>query len=86
MQEQGYYGYYMKFCTVNILENTPEYKFIFVSSAADLYITKHFDDFRRRHPQIAIRRVYAKERRVNTVQPVVRHRSVLITCNNVLGL
>ncbi|XP_061191305.1 helicase with zinc finger domain 2-like [Saccostrea echinata] len=43
------------------------------NSAADLYLTKHLDPFlRKTNCNTKIRRVYFKERRVNTVQPEVK--------------
>ncbi|XP_048248196.1 helicase with zinc finger domain 2-like isoform X1 [Haliotis rufescens] len=42
------------------------------NSAADLYIVKHLDPFLRRTGPISLRRIYIKERRVNTVPPEVQ--------------
>ncbi|XP_046550029.1 LOW QUALITY PROTEIN: helicase with zinc finger domain 2-like [Haliotis rubra] len=42
------------------------------NSAADLYIVKHLDPFLRRNSSVSLRRIYIKERRVNTVPPEVQ--------------
>ncbi|KAK3594867.1 hypothetical protein CHS0354_005940 [Potamilus streckersoni] len=48
------------------------------NSAADLYITKHFDIFMKKsNLSISLRRVYYKERRVYTVAPEVKKYCIL---------
>lgn len=42
------------------------------NSAADLYILKHLGPFLKKHPKIKLRRIYFKERRVNTVHKDVK--------------
>ena len=47
--------------------------FLYYYSAADLYIIKHFDPFFKKNGNLGkLRRVYFKERRVYTVDPVVK--------------
>ncbi|XP_033763482.1 LOW QUALITY PROTEIN: helicase with zinc finger domain 2-like [Pecten maximus] len=42
------------------------------NSAADLYILKHLGPFLKKHPNIKLRRIYFKERRINTVNRDVK--------------
>ena len=51
--------------------------FFLYSSAADLYITKHFDAFVKKNPTLSVLRVYSHERRVNTVSGIVREYCLL---------
>lgn len=46
--------------------------FLYNFSAADLYIVRHFDAFKQSCPTLKILRIYAKERRTNTVKPLVQ--------------
>jgi hypothetical protein len=49
----------------------------FSSSAADLYITKHFDAFVKKNPSLSVLRVYSHERRINTVPAIVKNYCLL---------
>ncbi|OWF53235.1 helicase with zinc finger domain 2-like [Mizuhopecten yessoensis] len=56
------------------------------NSAADLYILKHLGPFLKKHPKIKLRRIYFKERRINTVNRDVKPFCLLTPDCSAFGL